>query len=133
MEPDVWRWNPFRIARDRFRRNESSRHGSSHEDPVQGFDDDQQFHDRGHGSGQRGYLFIPRIHRPGTLDARDAGRSGGIVAGDTGASQSAPEVVEADIQHGDRGSWSRDALQRNLWKDLIWPTRKAGTTNGWRR
>src|SRR5580704_5789700 len=50
------------IAGDRFGRGEGAGDGSSHEDSVQGIDDDQQFYDRRDGGGERGDLSAARIY-----------------------------------------------------------------------
>jgi len=46
------------------------------------------------------------------------------------------QVAAARVQHRDCGSRKRDALQGHLWKDLIWPRKKArnlvGPITGWK-
>jgi len=65
----------------------------------QGFERHEQFHDRRDRGCQRGRVFPPWLYRPGTVDARDAGRVGRFryrrAAADEGASTNAQNGVRS--------------------------------------
>src|SRR5262249_8594800 len=108
---DVRGGSPERAAGDRKRRGESAGNGSGDEVAVQGVDDDKQFHDRRDGGGERRDLSDPRIYRPWTGDAGDAGSARGVAGGRSNLDGSEGEGAACGVYTGDSGAWGGDDFQ----------------------
>ena len=62
LQLDVWGGRSLRAAGDRVGRSQGSGHGPGDEDPLQGLDHDQQFHDRRDCGGERRGVSGPGLH-----------------------------------------------------------------------